>query len=51
MDALSGAVMRLRNTRREGAVVHSLIGRRTIDPKDNPMGLDPDNPIYWDTDR
>ena len=51
VDALSGAVMRLRNTRREGAVVHSLIGRRTIDPKDNPMGLDPDNPIYWDTDR
>ena len=51
VDALSGSMMRLRNTHAMEPLVHHLVGARQIRPADNPMGLDPDNPIYWDTDR
>jgi len=48
VDALSGAMMRLRTTRSPEPLVHQLVGARRIDPARNPLGLDPDNPIYWD---
>ena len=51
VDALSGSMMRLRNTHAVEPLVHHLVGARRISPANNPMGLDPDNPIYWDTDR
>ena len=51
VDGLSGAFMRLRNTATPEPLVHNLVGPRTIPPERNPLGLDPDNPIYWDTDR
>ena len=51
VDALSGSVMRLRSAREPEPLVHQLVGARYIAPEDNPLGLDPDNPIYWDTDR
>ena len=51
VDALSGSVMRLRSAREPEPLVHQLVGARYIAPEDNPIGLDPDNPIYWDTDR
>ena len=47
VDALSGAMMRLRNTHVPEPLVHQLVGAA---PRqlNNPLGLDPDNPIYWD---
>ena len=47
VDALSGAMMRLRNTHVPEPLVHQLMGAA---PRqlNNPLGLDPDNPIYWD---
>ena len=51
VDGFSGAMMRLRTTHSLEPVVHHLVGARRIRPEDNPLGLDPDNPIYWDTDR
>ena len=51
VDALSGAMMRLRGGRSPGPLVHQLVGATRIDPTYNPLGLDPDNPIYWDVDR
>ena len=51
VDAFSGSLMRLRGVRRNEPTVHQLVGRRYIAPEDNPMGLDPDDPKYWDTDR
>jgi len=51
VDALSGAMMRLRSGRSPGPLVHQLVGARRIDPTNNPLGLDPDNLIYWDVDR
>ena len=48
VDGLSGAFMRLRNTHSPEPLVHQLIGTRRINPALNPLGLDPDNPIYWD---
>jgi hypothetical protein len=51
VDALSGAMMRLRAMHSAEPLVHQLVGARRIGPRDNPMGLDPDNPIYWDEDR
>jgi len=50
VDALSGAMMRLR-VGHSKPLVHQLIGTRRINPATNPLGLDPDNPIYWDADR
>lgn len=51
VDALSGAMMRLRATHTVEPQVHQLVGARRMSLAENPMGLDPDNPIYWDTDR
>jgi predicted phage terminase large subunit-like protein len=51
VDAFSGSMMRLRSIHSPEPLVHHLVGARRISPIDNPMGLDPDNPIYWDTDR
>ena len=48
VDAMSGAFMRLRGIHSPEPLVHQLTGRRPIRPEDNPLGLDPDNPIYWD---
>ena len=48
VDALSGAFMRLRSMHSPEPQVHQLVGARRIAPADNPLGLDPDNPIYWD---
>lgn len=47
VDALSGAMMRLRSTHVPEPLVHQLVGSA---PRqlNNPLGLDPDNPIYWD---
>jgi len=44
-------MMRLRAARSPEPQVHQLVGGRRIDPSVNPLGLNPDNPIYWDTDR
>ena len=51
VDALSGAFMRLRATHSPEPLVHQLVGASRIDPTRNPLGLDPNNPIYWDIDR
>ncbi len=51
VDGLSGAFMRLRSMHSPEPLVHQLIGTRRINPALNPLGLDPDNPIYWDADR
>jgi len=51
VDALSGAMMRLRATHFVEPQVHQLVGARRMTLEENPMGLDPDNPIYWDKDR
>lgn len=51
VDAFSGSLMRLRGARNNPPTVHQLVGRRSIAPQDNPLGLDPDDPRYWDTDR
>ena len=51
VDGLSGAFMRLRNMHSPEPLVHQLVGARRISPANNPLGLDPDNPIYWDEDR
>ena len=48
VDGLSGAFMRLRTIYSPEPQVHNLIGTRRINPADNPLGLDPENPIYWD---
>ena len=48
VDALSGAFMVLRSVNSPEPLVHQLVGERRISPIENPMGLDPDNPIYWD---
>ena len=48
VDALSGAFMRLRATHSPEPLVHQLVGASRIDPTRNPLGLDPNNPIYWD---
>ena len=49
VDAMSGAFMRLRNTHSPEPLVHQLVAQR-VDRGHNPLGLDPDNPIYWDAD-
>ena len=51
VDAFSGSMMRLRNIHVTEPLVHQLVGARRISPADNPLGLDPDNPVYWDKDR
>ena len=51
MDGLSGAFMRLRSMHSPEPLVHNLVGPRRVRAIDNPLGLDPDNPIYWDADR
>ena len=52
VDGLSGAFMRLRSMHSPEPLVHQLVnGRRMVAPAENPLGLDPDNPIYWDADR
>ena len=51
VDGLSGAFMRLRGLHSPEPLVHNLVGPRRISPASNPLGLDPDNPIYWDIDR
>ena len=48
VDALSGAMMRLRTSHSPEPLVHQLVGAGRIDPTKNPLGLDPNNPIYWD---
>ena len=48
VDALSGAFMVLRSVNSPEPLVHQLGGERRISPIENPLGLDPDNPIYWD---
>ena len=48
VDALSGAFMVLRSVNSPEPLVHPLVGERRISPIENPLGLDPDNPIYWD---
>ena len=48
VDALSGSMMRLRNGQHIDPQVHHLVGSRRMTPQENPLGLDPDNPIYWD---
>jgi len=51
VDAMAGAFMRLRGTYSPEPLVHQLIGAARIDPARNPLGLDPNNPLYWDIDR
>ena len=51
VDALSGSMMRLRSTHVAEPLVHHLVGARRMSAVENPLGLDPDNPIYWDVDR
>ena len=51
VDGLSGAFMRLRGMRPVEPLVHQLVGAQRMNRTDNPLGLDPDNPIYWDADR
>jgi len=48
VDALSGAMMRLRTSHSPEPLVHQLVGQRRLSMADNPLGLNPDNPIYWD---
>ena len=48
VDGLSGAFMRLRSMHSPEPLVHQLVGSRRMSPGANPLGLDPDNPIYWD---
>ena len=48
VDALSGAFKVLRSVNSPEPLVHQLVGERRISPIENPLGLDPDNPIYWD---
>ena len=51
VDALSGAMMRLRSGQYPEPLVHHLVGARRMTQAENPLGLDPDNPMYWDDDR
>ncbi len=51
VDGLSGAFTWLRGMRPVEPLVHQLVGARRMSRTDNPIGLDPDNPIYWDADR
>jgi len=51
VDAMAGAFMRLRGTHSPEPLVHQLVGAARIDPARNPLGLDPNNPLYWDVDR
>ena len=51
VDALSGSFMRLRSIHSPEPLVHQLVGAGRVAPGANPLGLDPDNPIYWDADR
>ena len=51
VDALSGAFMRLRGARQPDPVIHQLIGARRRTLAENPLGLDENDPRYWDTDR
>jgi len=48
IDALTGAMMRLRSIHSPEPSVHQLVGQRRLSLADNPLGLNPDNPIYWD---
>ena len=48
VDALSGSFMRLRNMHSPEPLVHQLVGTGRMSSAQNPLGLDPDNPIYWD---
>ena len=48
VDAMSGAMMRLRSTHSPEPSVHQLVGQRRMSLAENPLGLNPDNPIYWD---
>jgi len=48
VDALSGAMMRLRASHSPEPLVHQLVGQRRMSAADNPLGLDPDNSKYWD---
>jgi len=48
VDALSGSMMRLRSGQHAEPQVHHLVGSRRMTLAENPLGLDPDNPIYWD---
>jgi len=51
VDALSGAMMRLRGARRPDPLIHQLIGATRRTAAENPLGLDENDPRYWDTDR
>ena len=50
IDALSGSFMRLRSIHSPEPMVHQLVGTGRARVGANPLGLDPDNPIYWDAD-
>ena len=49
-NALSGSFMRLRSIHSPEPMVHQLVGTGRARVGANPLGLDPDNPIYWDAD-
>ena len=51
VDALSGAFMRLRGGHQPDPVVHQLVGATRKTLLENPLGLDVNDPKYWDTDR
>lgn len=51
VDALSGAFMRLRGGHQPDPVVHQLVGAKHRTLLENPLGLDENDPKYWDTDR
>ena len=51
VDALSGAFMRLRGARQPDPVIHQLVGATRKTLLENPLGLDENDPKYWDTDR
>ena len=51
VDALSGAFMRLRGGGEHDPKIHQLIGARRRTLAENPLGLDENDPKYWDTDR
>ncbi len=47
VDAMSGSMMRLRSTSTPEPLVHQLVGGRPS-ARHNPLGLDLDDPRYWD---
>ena len=49
--ALSGAFMRLRGGHQPDPVIHQLVGATRKTLLENPLGLDENDPKYWDTDR